>query len=117
MSGHRVLHALESAEWIRLSSSSADLTIYAGDFNTEPTDVPYKMLRTIAHLDDAWEDIHGASGDLGKTCGTDQNSFSVPSYPGKRIDYIMHRAGPNVKSKVTLCELPLANRVPGKDYR
>jgi len=114
--GHRVLHALESAEWIRLSSSSADLTIYAGDFNTEPTDVPYKMLRTIAHLDDAWEDVHGASGDLGKTCGTDENSFSVPSYPGKRIDYIMHRAGPNVKSKVTMCELPLANRVPGKNY-
>ena len=49
--GHRVLHALESAEWIRLSSSSADLTIYAGDFNTEPTDVPYKMLRDRLYTD------------------------------------------------------------------
>jgi hypothetical protein len=27
---------VESALWIKLSSSSADLTIYAGDFNTEP---------------------------------------------------------------------------------
>ena len=118
MVGHRVLHALESAEWIRLSSSSADLTIYAGDFNTEPTDVPYKMLRTVALLDDAWEDIHGASEEMGRTCGTDQNSFSVPADKGgKRIDYIMHRTGPNVKSKVVMCELPLTDRVPGKDYR
>jgi hypothetical protein len=31
-----VVHSVESALWIKLSSSSADLTIYAGDFNTEP---------------------------------------------------------------------------------
>ena len=119
IAGHRVLHALESAEWIRLSSSSADLTIYAGDFNTEPTDVPYKMLRNFALLDDAWEDIHVATEEeTGRTCGTDRNSFSVAADEGgKRIDYIMHRAGPNVKSKVVMCELPLTDRVPGKDYR
>ncbi len=31
-----MVHSVESALWIKLSSSSADLTIYAGDFNTEP---------------------------------------------------------------------------------
>ena len=39
---HRVVHSVESALWIKLSSSSADLTIYAGDFNTEPK-VPYHV--------------------------------------------------------------------------
>ena len=53
--GHRVIHALESAQWIKLASSSADLTIYAGDFNSEPVDVPYKMLRSITPLNDCWE--------------------------------------------------------------
>ena len=75
------------------------------------------MLRTVALLDDAWEDVHGASEETGKTCGADRNSFSEPAYPPKRIDYIMHRAGPSVKSKVVMCELPLADRVPGKEYR
>ena len=75
------------------------------------------MLRTVALLDDAWEDVHGASEETGKTCGADRNSFSEPAYPPKRIDYIMHSAGPNVKSKVVMCELPLADRVPGKEYR
>ena len=75
------------------------------------------MLRTVALLDDAWEDVHGASEETGKTCGADGNSFSEPAYPPKRIDYIMHRAGPSVKSKVVMCELPLADRVPGKEYR
>lgn len=35
-------------------SSSADLTIYGGDFNTEPTSVPYRLLRAVSNLSDAW---------------------------------------------------------------
>ena len=27
----------KAAQWIKLTSSGADLTVYAGDFNTEPT--------------------------------------------------------------------------------
>ena len=53
--GHRVIHAFESAQWIKLASSSADLTIYAGDFNTEPFSLPYRILRNVATLEDAWE--------------------------------------------------------------
>ena len=37
--------ALEAAQWVKLTSPGADLTIYAGDFNTEPVDVPYRILR------------------------------------------------------------------------
>ena len=33
--GHRVMQALEAAQWIKLTSAGADLSIYAGDFNTE----------------------------------------------------------------------------------
>ncbi len=39
---------------IILSHSSADLTIYGGDFNTEPNSVPYKLLRAVSNLADAW---------------------------------------------------------------
>ena len=40
--------ALEAAQWVKLTSPGADLTIYAGDFNTEPGDVPYRILRYVA---------------------------------------------------------------------
>ena len=41
--------ALEAAQWVKLTAPGADLTIYAGDFNTEPGDVPYRILR-FCHL-------------------------------------------------------------------
>ena len=117
--GHRVIHALESAQWIKLASSSADLTIYGGDFNTEPTDVPYKLLKYLTPLLDSWEEVHGIEG--GESCDAPANSFCNQSllerYPdGKRIDYIMFQPGPNVQAEATSCTLPLPNRVPNKNY-
>jgi hypothetical protein len=74
------------------------------------------MLRSIAHLSDAWTDMYSSDDDW-RTCGTDGNSYHVSADEGgKRIDYIMYRTGPNVKGKVAHCELPLPNRVPGKAY-
>lgn len=140
--GHRVIHALESAEWIKLSSSSADLTIYAGDFNTEPVDVPYALLRLLAPLTDSWTQANGSvNGELtipffaeddncddtpysvgGETCGTPQNSYTPPNYiakypEGKRIDYVLYQGGPNVDASAVQCDLPLPGKVPGKEFR
>ena len=39
------MQSLEAAQWISLSAGSAHLTLYAGDMNTEPSDVPYNILR------------------------------------------------------------------------
>ena len=113
--GHRVMQALEAAQWIKLTSSGADLTIYAGDFNTEPVDVPYSLLRSVGSLSDSWVDAHGVDG--GETCGTPYNTYctinEVEEYPmGKRIDYIMYRAGPDKTVQITECRLPLARRIP-----
>jgi sphingomyelin phosphodiesterase 2 len=118
--GHRVVHAIESAQWIKLASSSADLTIYAGDFNTEPTDVPYKLVRKITPLIDAWEAAHGSTSG-GETCDVPTNSFAnqalLREYPeGKRIDYIMYQSGPNMKATTVQCSLPLPNKIAGKEF-
>lgn len=121
--GHRVMQALEAAQWIKLTSSGADLTIYAGDFNTEPVDVPYSIIRTVVPLKDAWMDVNGPSS--GETCATPYNSYTtahelLEAPTGKRIDYIMFNAGPNVKAEAKTCCLPLPRSIPaslsgGKD--
>ena len=118
--GHRVSHGLESAQWIKLTSASADLTVYAGDFNTEPTDVPYKLVRAVAPLRDAWIDVHG-DGPGGETCEVPGNSFTSAAAlrecpRGKRIDYIMYGAGPNVLAAAVECEKPLPQRISGKEF-
>jgi len=116
--GHRVVHALESAQWIKLASSSADLTIYSGDFNTEPGDVPYALVRAVAPLEDAWLARHGDESG-GQTCDVPSNSFARPTtqYPeGKRIDYVMYQPGPNVSAETIHCALPLPSRVPGEAF-
>uniref|UniRef100_A0A0K2TGK4 sphingomyelin phosphodiesterase n=1 Tax=Lepeophtheirus salmonis TaxID=72036 RepID=A0A0K2TGK4_LEPSM len=116
--GHRVVHALESAQWIQLTSASADLTIYAGDFNTEPDKVPLKLLKYITSLKDSWEEVHGSNAnEEGATCETYYNSFTPESVKqacpeGKRIDYIMYQAGADTDVVTKDCILPLSKRVP-----
>jgi len=116
--GHRIVHSVESAQWIKLSSSSADLTVYAGDFNTEPCEVPYQIVKHVTPLTDAWVEANGAEG--GETSETPGNSYTarsaLKSCPGgKRIDYIMYSPGPNISAETVSCLLPLQERIPGKN--
>lgn len=39
---HRVLQAYSTAEFVKLTSSSADISILAGDLNTAPGDLSYR---------------------------------------------------------------------------
>ena len=111
--GHRVSQALEAAQWIRFTSSAPDLTIYAGDLNTEPTDVPYLLLRERSGLSDCWLDQEGGGEGEGNTCNTSYNSYSDTT-GGKRIDYILYQAGgqAGLTARTQSCVLPLPHRIP-----
>ena len=142
---HRVLQAFESAQWINLTSSGADLIIYAGDFNTEPESLPYRILRILGSLNDSWkeftENILEADKRKLQTCGSTSesliNSFTIVPSPsncstscirngsasdavlqieGKRIDYIMYRPGRNVSVKVHNSSLPLPATIPSQNF-
>jgi len=113
---HRIMQSLESAQWIRLGACSADLTLYCGDMNTEPSDVPYSILRGIGGLEDSWLNAHKAEKG-GETCATPFNSYTLDwektEFPtGKRIDYVLYSAGPGIKAEAVDCKLPLTKYVP-----
>lgn len=40
--GHRVLQAFNTAEFIKITSSCADLVILAGDLNSQPSDLAFR---------------------------------------------------------------------------
>ena len=113
--GHRVVHGLESAQWLNMTTGATDLTLYCGDFNTEPSTVVYRLLNCIVPLKDAWVE-HTGEDFGGETCETAQNSFTIPGSKSKRIDYIMYRPGPSVEAETVNCWLPLPNKVPQQNF-
>ena len=83
---------------------SADLILYCGDFNTEPNSVPYRLLKNIVPLTDAWTEYTGKLNG-GETYSTHRNSFTKTGKlfdnenQAKRIDYIMYRSGRSIDAE------------------
>nr|CAG4640624.1 EOG090X00X3 [Eulimnadia texana] len=100
---HRVAQAFETAQMLRYSRHRADLSIFAGDFNTEPGDLPYRVLLYHGKLTDSFA-ASGKPEDEGMTNETPENSYtckeSLIKFPkGKRIDYVMYSSNENFKKR------------------
>ncbi|OWA51378.1 putative neutral sphingomyelinase [Hypsibius exemplaris] len=118
---HRISQAYELSQFIRMTNSDTDdVNIVAGDFNFEPDDLGYAIVRRFADLKDAWMTrLDLDSADDGNTCNTPDNIYSIcegkddRTPRGKRIDYILYgqvqgRTGVTCGS----CQTVL-NRIPG----
>lgn len=111
---HRVIQAFDTAQFIENTRGDSVLQILAGDLNTEPGDLAYRLIVSTAKLTDGYQT------NLFGTCDCSKNSYTlaqeVAKNPnGKRIDYILFRAGNGWKVSSAKYELPLPNRVPGYD--
>jgi len=118
---HRVLQAYDTAQFILLTSGSADLIVLAGDLNTEPGDLAYRVLLTVPGLIDSYMQAGNLSQEIYATNESHKNSYTPSSLVkdktlGKRIDYIMYHPGSNVKVDLKSYDLPLPKRVPQKNY-
>jgi hypothetical protein len=107
----RVVQALEAGNFISMTSTGSDLNIYCGDFNTEPGDLPHKILTDLFQLKDSHE-VNGSS--VLKTHYCKDNTFTEAHIDRPiTIDYIMHKTnGRNSKSSTVDLEIPLAKRIP-----
>ncbi|XP_039440252.1 putative neutral sphingomyelinase [Culex pipiens pallens] len=116
---HRVIQAYDTAQFIESTQGNGVLQVLAGDLNTEPGDLAYRVLQTCSRLTDSADKKMYASGDL-NTNEIARNSYTDPeaakkSPKGKRIDYIMYRFGSHYEGKLLEHRLPLPDRIPGKD--
>lgn len=115
---HRVIQAYDTAQFIESTRGSAVLQILAGDLNTEPGDLAYRVLVTNSMLVDTCDKTMFDAGNLG-TNEIGKNSYSdteaaKKNPQGKRIDYIMYRFGNNFEGRLLEHRLPLPERIPGK---
>lgn len=97
---HRLTQAFELAQFVRHTSRDADLLILTGDFNIEPEDLGYHLIKTVGNLRDSWIDRKINSENkksTGMTCDRPDNCFTKKSAlketpNGKRLDYIMYQS-------------------------
>ncbi|CAG9766639.1 unnamed protein product [Ceutorhynchus assimilis] len=118
---HRVLQAYDTAQFILLTSQSADLIVLAGDLNTEPEDLPYRVILTVPGLVDSFVQARDVPQEKMATCDSFRNSYTPPMLLktqklGKRIDYVMYHPGTNVTINLKSYDLPMLERVPKKSF-
>ncbi|XP_068627781.1 putative neutral sphingomyelinase [Battus philenor] len=122
---HRVLQAYSTAEFVNLTTSPADVSILAGDLNTAPGDLSFKLITQLPSLMDPYVmKCEGSNPSIGKpsgTCDNANNSYSdtklAKSAPeGKRIDHILFKLSSLWEADVINFGNPLEERVPGEDF-
>ncbi|XP_055542294.1 putative neutral sphingomyelinase [Wyeomyia smithii] len=116
---HRVIQAYDTAQFIESTRGTAVVQILAGDLNTEPGDLAYRVLQTTSKLTDSVDRTMYVSFLLG-TNEIGKNTYTDPELArknpqGKRIDYIMYRFADHYEGQLLEHHLPLPERIPGKD--
>lgn len=100
---HRVLQALDTAQFVRLTAQGADAFVLAGDLNSEPEDLAYRLLLAVTGLRDSCLSV-------GWTNDAPDNTYAVKGAQPKRIDYVLW-GGAAICGAET--RLPLPALVPG----
>uniref|UniRef100_A0A1L8DJZ2 sphingomyelin phosphodiesterase n=1 Tax=Nyssomyia neivai TaxID=330878 RepID=A0A1L8DJZ2_9DIPT len=90
---HRVIQAFDTAQFIQQTRSDAVVQILAGDLNTEPGDLAYRILLSASSLADTYQKgaPHGTNECPTNPYTCSESHKTTPD--GKRIDYILYRVG------------------------
>ncbi|XP_023293658.2 putative neutral sphingomyelinase [Lucilia cuprina] len=112
---HRVIQAFDTAQFIEATRWDAAVQILAGDLNTKPTDICYKVLLYTSQMKDS------CNSDTVTTNECKQNSYTSKKVlarnpNGFRIDHIFLRSADKIKTSILEYKLPLPDRVPGKKF-
>ncbi|TDG47170.1 hypothetical protein AWZ03_006435 [Drosophila navojoa] len=112
---HRVIQAFDTAQFIEATRGTSVLQILAGDLNTQPQDISYKVLLLTSKMTDS------CASDSLRTNECSRNSYTSASALAKnplgiRIDHIFVRGADNIKADIIEYTLPFPERVPGQKF-
>lgn len=89
-----MVQAFDTAQFIETSRGQSVLQILAGDLNTEPGDLAYRVLLVTSKLHEACNHLMTETGTnecRHNSYTSEQSKKTIPN--GKRIDYILYRGG------------------------
>ncbi|ALC42908.1 CG12034, partial [Drosophila busckii] len=112
---HRVIQAFDTAQFIEATRGNSVLQILAGDLNTQPQDISYKVLLYTSKMHDSCASDAFRTNECGRNSYT--SSRALQNNPlGIRIDHIFVRGADDIKAQIMEYTLPFPDRVPGQKF-
>lgn len=110
---HRIIQAFDTAQFLENTRSDCSLQILAGDLNTEPMDLAYRVLLSTSGLKDAFLQKpieHFGTHEAANNTYTSQK-IDKKNPQGIRIDYILYRANDEFSCEVEKYDLPFIDKI------
>ncbi|XP_026812119.1 putative neutral sphingomyelinase [Rhopalosiphum maidis] len=111
---HRALQAYETANFIRITSAGSDLAVLAGDLNSNPNDICYKLICLGANMVDSYSTC--LNNSIEYTYSHPKNSYKDANEVNDRIDYILYKFNKRNLVVVNEHRHSLPHRVPEQDF-
>jgi sphingomyelin phosphodiesterase 2 len=111
---HRVIQAFDTAQFLENTRGDCSLQILAGDLNTEPGDLAYRILLSTSKMKDSFQQkptSFSGTHEFSENTYTSENVASKKP-EGIRIDYILYRGNRDIDCEVEEYELPLMEKIP-----
>ncbi|KAL5287040.1 SMPD2 family protein [Megaselia abdita] len=112
---HRVIQSFDTAQFIENTKGDSVLQILAGDLNTQPDDICYKVILRISKMTDTCQDEDTCTDECPRNTYTPKSLIKKNS-KGIRIDHIFIRGNENATVQVLHHGTPLPDRVPGQKF-
>ena len=111
---HRVIQAFDTAQFLENTRGDCSLQILAGDLNTEPGDLAYRVLLSTSKMKDSFNQKQSRfTGTHEYAYNTYSNGEVTAKKPeGIRIDYILYRESDNLECEIEEYELPMLEKIP-----
>lgn len=112
---HRVIQAFDTAQFIEATRGNSVLQILAGDLNTQPQDITYKVLLYTSKMKDSCASDTIRTNECGRNSYTSARALAKNPL-GIRIDHIFVRGADHIKAEIVEYSLPFPERVPGQKF-
>lgn len=112
---HRVIQAFDTAQFIEATRGNSVLQILAGDLNTQPQDISYKVLLYTSKMRDSCQSDTFRTNECGRNSYTSARALAKNPL-GIRIDHIFVRSADHIKAEIVEYTLPFPDRVPGQKF-
>lgn len=110
---HRVIQAFDTAQFLEHTRGDCSVQILAGDLNTEPGDLAYRVLLSTSQMKDAFllkpSPFSGTHEYSYNTYTSSEVSMKKPE--GIRIDYVLFREHQDTEIEIEEYELPFLDKI------
>lgn len=108
---HRIIQAFDTAQFLENTRGDCSIQILAGDLNTEPQDLAYRILLSTTAMKDSYKQKPSKHFATHENIYNSYTTGEITAKEGIRIDYILYRGGNDFECEVENYGLPLLDKI------